>query len=181
MGQFNAKGFILGMLMLPLLAACNDMSQSQIPSNPSNPLTEGVANMLTVYKSPSCGCCTKWLSHVNAEGLETSTKHPANLDEIKDHFNISTNLRSCHTAVSTQGFVFEGHIPARYIQQFLANPPAGGVGLAVPAMPLGSPGMEVGNKFMPYDIVLLNSDGSTQVYASIKTAAQQFQQSEQPD
>ncbi|MGB1058644.1 MAG: DUF411 domain-containing protein, partial [Ketobacter sp.] len=83
-------------------------------------------------------------------------------------------------AVSKQGFVFEGHIPARYIQQFLANPPEGAFGLAVPAMPVGSPGMEVNERFMPYQVLLLKKDGSTEVFAAVENAAQQYEEADQP-
>jgi hypothetical protein len=83
--------------------------------------------------------------------------------------------------VSSQGYAFEGHIPARYIHQFLANPPADGIGLTVPAMPVGSPGMEVGDKFMPYRVLLMKKDGSTEVFASVESAAQQVQPLQQPE
>ncbi|WP_369802079.1 DUF411 domain-containing protein [Microbulbifer sp. Q7] len=82
-------------------------------------------------------------------------------------------MQSCHTSVSADGYVFEGHIPAKLIRQFLRNPPAGARGLAVPAMPLGSPGMEVGDRFTPYKVLQLNRDGSTSVYANIDHFEQQ--------
>lgn len=69
--------------------------------------------------------------------------------------------------MSEQGYVFEGHIPARYIRQFLAEPHPDAIGLSVPAMPLGSPGMEVEDRFMPYDIISLKKDGSSGLYARI--------------
>jgi len=128
---------------------------------------------LTVYKSPTCGCCTKWIDHIEAAGLKTQYQHPADLDGVKDHFRVPQLARSCHTAVSSQGYVFEGHVPARYIQQFLTSPPEGAFGLAVAAMPVGSPGMEVDNRFMPYQVLLLKQDGATEVFASVEGAAQQ--------
>jgi len=75
--------------------------------------------------------------------------------------------------VSTDGFVFEGHIPAKFIHQFLNEKPENAIGLAVPAMPVGSPGMEVGNKFMPYQVLLLKADGSSEIYADVPTAEKQ--------
>ena len=75
------------------------------------------------------------------------------LDGIKLEAGISPAARSCHTAISTDGYVFEGHIPSRYIRQFLAAPPEGARGLVVPGMPVGSPGMEMGDRFDPYDIL----------------------------
>ena len=77
--------------------------------------------------------------------------------------------------MSAEGYVFEGHIPARYIRDFLANPPADARGLAVPAMPVGSPGMEVEDRFMPYEVLLLKADGGVEVFARVQTPAQQYQ------
>jgi len=70
--------------------------------------------------------------------------------------------------------VFEGHIPAKFVKQFLDNVPEGAAGLAVPGMPLGSPGMEVDDRFMAYDILLLKDDGTSEVYVSVASAEQQF-------
>lgn len=132
--------------------------------------------LLTVYKSPSCGCCKQWMSHLDDAGFKTVANHPESLDSIKAHYHIAPNLRSCHTAVSRDHYVFEGHIPARYIRQFLASPPDGAIGLTVPAMPLGSPGMEVGNRFMPYQVLLLKQDGSAVVFAEVEKSEQQYQE-----
>jgi len=120
-----------------------------------------------VYKSETCGCCVNWIEQMNAHGFVSKIHHPANLNAVKAELGVLPHWQSCHTAVTTQGFLFEGHIPARYIQQFLAAPPEGALGLAVPGMPLGSPGMEVGNRFTPYDVVQMNKDGTSKIYASI--------------
>jgi hypothetical protein len=177
MYRFKLTGLVLGLLTLPLIAACNDGPKNPKTSDPS----AGAVETLTVYKSPTCDCCKKWIGYLEAEGFEASVEHPANLDAIKDRYRIANNLRSCHTAVLSQGYAFEGHIPARYIHQFLANPPADGIGLTVPAMPVGSPGMEVGDKFMPYRVLLMKKDGSTEVFASVESAAQQVQPLQQPE
>ena len=75
--------------------------------------------------------------------------------------------------MSAQGFVFEGHVPSKFIHAFLAAPPEGSIGLSVPGMPVGSPGMEVGERFMPYQILLLQKDGSTEIFAEINSALDQ--------
>ena len=93
---------------------------------------------------------------------------------FKDRYGVPTEMRSCHTAVTTDGYVLEGHIPAKYMAEFLENPPAQAIGLAVPGMPVGSPGMEYQNKFKPYQIMQLDKDGTTQVYADIKSTTQQL-------
>ncbi len=128
---------------------------------------------MTVHKDPNCGCCGKWMTHMEAAGFTTTANHPRQLNELKDSLGVPRQLRSCHTAVTENGYVFEGHIPARYVQAYLDAPPEGSLGLAVPAMPVGSPGMEVGDRFMPYDVLLLNRDGSIAVFAHVASPDQQ--------
>lgn len=122
---------------------------------------------LTVYKSPTCGCCKAWIKHLEEAGFENTVHNMSNLSELKADKGIAPEYQSCHTAVSGEGYVFEGHVPARYIEQFLTNPPQDALGLAVPGMPVGSPGMEMGERFSPYQVLLLKRDGSTQVFADI--------------
>jgi hypothetical protein len=122
---------------------------------------------LDVYKSPTCGCCGKWVAHVEASGFEAAVHHPTDLNKLKADKGISPRYQSCHTAVSQDGYVFEGHIPADVIQRFLANPPSNAIGLAVPGMPVGSPGMEMGNRHDEYDVLLLSKDGSNKVFEHI--------------
>lgn len=124
---------------------------------------------LDVYKSPTCGCCELWVEHVDAQGFKSSVQHPDDMNAIKDKFGIKPEYQSCHTAVSKDGYIFEGHIPARLVKQFLAEKPANAIGLAVPGMPLGSPGMEVGDRITPYDVLVLQKDGTSAVYARVTT------------
>ncbi|WP_371379718.1 DUF411 domain-containing protein [Thalassotalea aquiviva] len=129
---------------------------------------------LMVYKTPTCGCCSKWIDHLEQQDLKTQSKDLQDLSMIKAKFGIKPNMRSCHTGVSKDGYIFEGHVPAKFIKQFLAHPPANAIGLSVPAMPIGSPGMEMNNQFMPYHIMVLFKDGSHQVYASVRSLEEQF-------
>jgi hypothetical protein len=129
---------------------------------------------LDVYKSPTCGCCTKWMDHLAGNGFSTTSHHPEELGTLKRELGVPIRYGSCHTGVTDAGYLFEGHVPARYIRQFLENPPEGALGLTVPAMPVGSPGMEYKNQFMPYDVLLLRKDGNVDVYASVETYEQQF-------
>lgn len=139
-----------------------------------SPLQSGKSSeVFAVYKSPTCGCCGAWVDHINDHGIPTLVQHPADLNAIKDQFKVAPQYQSCHTAVSPDGYVFEGHIPANIIQRFLKEKPAGALGLAVPGMPLGSPGMEVDGRFTPYDVMLLKQDGSTAVYVHIASPADQ--------
>ena len=123
---------------------------------------------LVVHKTPTCGCCKKWMKHLKENGFNTDPQDHQNLNGIKDMHNIEPEYRSCHTAVSSDGFIFEGHIPSKYIKQFLSENHDDAIGLSVPGMPLGSPGMEFDNRFMPYDVLILYKDGSSKVYAEVR-------------
>lgn len=123
---------------------------------------------LLVHKTPTCGCCKKWVKHLEANNFSTMIKDHQNLQKVKEQHSIKPKYQSCHTAVSQDGYVFEGHIPSKFIKQFLANPEANAIGLSVPGMPLGSPGMEVEGRFMPYDVLVLFQDGSSKVYAEVR-------------
>ncbi len=148
-------------------------STSVISTSINNP--ESLKNVsATVYKDVNCGCCKEWISHAEDNGLATTAHDVADVALFKDRYGVPSEMRSCHTAVTTSGYVFEGHVPAKYMAQFLENPPLQAIGLAVPGMPVGSPGMEYQNKFAPYQIMQLNKDGTTQVYADIDSPQQQL-------
>lgn len=172
-------------LTVSLLSSCAEQGNGDMPHQESTSASvstdsksvssaQTLREHLTVYKSPPCGCCGEWVEHVKAAGFQSSIEHPEDLTGIKDKLGVPNDLRSCHTTISNNGFVFEGHIPARYIQAFLANPPKDSLGLTVPGMPVGSPGMEVDDKFMPYKVFSLEADGSVHVYANIDSPEKQF-------
>lgn len=123
---------------------------------------------LLVHKTPTCGCCKKWVKHLEDNSFSMMIKDHQNLQKIKTQYSIKPKYQSCHTAVSKEGYIFEGHIPSKFIENFLADPEPNAIGLSVPGMPLGSPGMEVEGRFMPYDVLVLYKDGSSKVYAEIK-------------
>lgn len=125
------------------------------------------------YKSPTCGCCGDWADHMTDHGFRATVNHPEDLNAIKLRHGIAPEYQSCHTAVFEGDYAFEGHVPARYVKRFLAEKPEGAVGLAVPGMPLGSPGMEVGDRFTPYQVLMIMEDGSHRVYADITAPDQQ--------
>jgi len=169
---------------LLLLSACTDQSKSEASIaaqtlNNTSSIQQGskikkILPLLDVYKSPTCSCCEKWISHIDQHGFISKAHNQSNLSTFKTDKGIAPQYRSCHTAVSPEGYVFEGHVPAKFIHQFLANPPVDAIGLAVPAMPIGTPGMEVGDKFMPYHVVLLKADGSSNIYAKLNSYQEQF-------
>lgn len=118
---------------------------------------------MTVFKSPTCGCCTAWIEHVEKAGFKCTVRDFADLTEVKRTFGIPRALESCHTA-QVGSYVVEGHVPADLIVKMLTEKPVGR-GLAVPGMPIGSPGMEGGTPER-YQVLFLNKDGTTRVYAN---------------
>ena len=125
--------------------------------------------MLLVHKTPTCGCCKKWMKHLQENGITTYAQDHESMEKIKQMYDIKPKYRSCHTGVSTDGYIFEGHIPSKYINQFLSEDHPNAIGLSVPGMPLGSPGMEVENRFMPYEVLILYKDGTSAVYAQVNS------------
>ena len=123
---------------------------------------------LLVHKTPTCGCCKMWVKHMEENGFTVNTKDHQSLVKIKEELKIEPKYRSCHTGVSSRGHFFEGHIPSEYVSQFLLEGNPNAIGLSVPGMPLGSPGMEVEDRFTPYDVLVHYKDGSTKVYAEIR-------------
>jgi hypothetical protein len=127
-------------------------------------LTRFHSAKLTVFKSPTCGCCTKWVDHVKAAGFAVEVHDQEEMDPVKDRLGVPSGLRSCHTA-QIEGFLIEGHVPADDIKRLLAARPKV-AGLAVPGMPKSTPGMAVpGEPAEPYTVVSFQKDGATQVYA----------------
>jgi len=155
-----------------LLSACSESSATDTATASTGAKADSIA--LDVYKSPTCGCCTSWVEHAETHGFASSVHHPDNLNGVKDEYGIASQFRSCHTAVTEQGYVFEGHVPAKLMQRFLESPPEGALGLAVPGMPMGSPGMEMGDRFQDYPVVLLHKDGSFELYEKIEEQKQQY-------
>ena len=131
-------------------------------------LTTDNSQLLLVHKTATCGCCNQWIKHLEKNGFSISTKDHQSLQDIKESYQIKSEYRSCHTGVSKDGYIFEGHIPSKYITQFLSEEHSNAIGLSVPGMPLGSPGMEFEGKFMPYDVLILFKDGTSKVYAEVR-------------
>lgn len=128
-------------------------------------LAQRPAPTVQVYKSPTCGCCANWVKHLEQHGFTTKVTETDKLDEIKAQHRIPKAAQSCHTAV-VDGYVIEGHVPATDVQRLLKERPAV-AGLAVPGMPIGSPGMEVPNmKPQKFDTVTFDKEGQIKVFAS---------------
>ena len=120
---------------------------------------------MTVYKDPSCGCCAIWVTHLEKAGFSATVSEAADMAAVKNQLGVPAALRSCHTGV-VNGYAIEGHVPAADIQRLLKERPAV-VGLAVPGMPIGSPGMEApGMKPQPFDVIAFEKGGARRVFAS---------------
>ena len=121
------------------------------------------ATPMTVYKSKSCGCCAKWVEHVEAGGFDVRVHDEETMDERKDQLGVPQAVRSCHTAV-VAGYLIEGHVPAVDIRQLLATRPKA-AGLAVPGMPSGTPGMAESESLVgDFDVLLFQSSGSSKLF-----------------
>lgn len=121
------------------------------------------APKVTVYKSPSCGCCGKWVDHLQASGFQVNVVDQQDLSAVKAAHGVASDLASCHTAI-VEDYVVEGHVPADLIHRLLEERPQV-AGLAVPGMPVGSPGMEGPNP-QPYDVIAFDTAGNRAVYAN---------------
>lgn len=121
--------------------------------------------LVTVTKSPSCGCCADWVEHMRAAGFEVEVEDVSQgaLYRLKARLGLTPELASCHTA-TVGGYVIEGHVPAADVRRLLAERPEAR-GLAVPGMPVGSPGMEQGDRFDPFAVMAFTDDGRASVFS----------------
>lgn len=124
----SRRGLIIGAAAIPLLGAPLISQATELP-------------LVSVSKDPSCGCCGAWVEHIESAGFPVSVVETTELDAVKRRLGVPPELASCHTA-EVAGYVVEGHVPAAALQRLLSERPAA-TGLAVPGMPIGSPGMEV--------------------------------------
>lgn len=141
-----------------LFAAASIGAAAQTPPAAAAPVA--------VFKSATCGCCAKWNDHMRTAGFTVNSTDLPDVAVVKDKHGVPAPLRSCHTAV-VDGYVIEGHVPADVIKKLLRERPAV-VGIAVPGMPMGSPGMEgpAGSRVDAYNVMSFDKSGATKVYAS---------------
>ncbi|MDL5034682.1 DUF411 domain-containing protein [Pelomonas sp. APW6] len=135
-------------------------------SAPATPAAPGP--QIQIWKGPACGCCKDWIRHLETQGFRVAAVHDSGNTEARQRLGIDLRYGSCHTAW-VGGYAIEGHVPAREILRLLRERPKA-IGLAVPAMPLGSPGMD-GPEYPrkdPYDVLLIAPDGSARVYQSYR-------------
>jgi hypothetical protein len=143
------RQLLLGVAALPLVQA--------LPSLAATP-------SVVVYKDPSCGCCTGWVEHLKSAGFSVTVRDVVDTTPERKRLGMPEAFAGCHTA-TVSGYVLEGHVPAAEVQSLLASR-LDAIGLAVPGMPLGSPGMEVGSRIDPYDVLLVGRNGQASVFAT---------------
>lgn len=123
---------------------------------------------IIVYRSPSCKCCGKWLEHLKKNNFNVKDIVTDDVQAIKNKYGVSEEMASCHTAI-VDGYVIEGHVPANDIMKLLKTKPKI-VGIAVPGMPSGTPGMEMGGRKDPYNVMSFDRENHYQVFNSYESA-----------
>jgi hypothetical protein len=144
-------------LRVTAIAVVSLLGSAALPSH-----HEAAPPTITVFKDPNCGCCKSWVEHLKKHGFAVVVRDTSDLSGAKRAGRVPEQLYACHTAF-VNGYVVEGHVPARDIQRLLKEKPKV-AGIGVGGMPAGSPGMEVG-RVDPYDVLAFNRDGTTRVFA----------------
>ena len=152
LGMIKSK-FIIGIIISVVVSAFGGFILMQrVSAEPE----------MTVYKSATCGCCNKWIKHMEDNGFQIKAVDVLDVNHFKQQYGISREHASCHTAV-VDGYVVEGHVPALDVKRLLSEKPDV-LGLSVPGMPVGSPGMEMGGRLDHYSVIAIDKDGSTEVF-----------------
>ncbi len=157
-------------LLVLTAAACRtpdaDVTSADTAATDATPAaTPASAPVLTVYKSPTCGCCSTWAQAMARGGFRVETVDTDDLAAVRDSLGMPGDLAACHIA-TVGGYAVEGHVPPSAVRRLLADRPAA-AGLAVPGMPIGSVGMEQGPTRQPYDVLLVSEDGEAAVYEHV--------------
>ncbi|MCG8466828.1 MAG: DUF411 domain-containing protein [Gemmatimonadetes bacterium] len=167
MSRFSARMSALAFVAI-LASGCatGEAAQDRVPADDVLAALGGEAPTVKVYKTPTCGCCAVWVEHMQEAGFEVEVEDTNDIAAVKAEAGLPPQLQSCHTSFIGD-YAFEGHIPAQTIARFLAEKPDV-KGLAVPGMPVGSPGMEMGDRVDPYDVLAWSEGGQTSVYESFR-------------
>jgi hypothetical protein len=153
--------------MLGILGSNAPMSHAQAAFPTSVVNTQSTTNHIqnlhaTVYRSPECTCCGGWIDHLKGNGFKIKDFRTPDIEAVKQKYNVPDNLTSCHTAI-IDGYVIEGHVPAQDIKRLLQEK-ANVLGLSVPQMPVGTPGMEMGNQKDPFSVLAFDNNSRVAVF-----------------
>ncbi len=149
-------------------AQANISSGKSAPTSTSTSMSTSTVAYIEVWKTPTCGCCKMWMEHLEKEGFKVKANDVQQTASIRAKLGLPDDMSSCHTGLIA-GFAIEGHVPASEIKRLLAEPESLRqqiIGLSVPGMPIGSPGMEMGTKRDKFDVMLVLKSGSHRVYQS---------------
>ncbi|MNR71300.1 hypothetical protein D3C71_19150 [compost metagenome] len=149
----NRRNFLTMAAVAGAFASLPAMATSSLPA-------------VEVFKNPYCGCCEFWVDHLKSAGFAVKVTLVDDSSAVRKRYGIPDKLASCHTGV-VAGYALEGHVPAADIKKLLAAKPAA-AGLAVPGMPMGSPGMEAGGRKDPYDVLLVDKAGGSSVFTAYR-------------
>lgn len=147
-------------LWLLLALAQTACAETSVWDKPTPPLA--AAQEMTVYRSPTCGCCEKWIAHMKKQGFIVKEQVTEDMDAVKQQHGVPPSLQSCHTAL-VGGYVVEGHVPAGDVKKLLKTKPQA-AGLAAPGMPAGSPGMEMGSMKGNFSVLLFDKAGNADTF-----------------
>ena len=163
MSRLSRRTFLAAMPVA--LAACSGRAEEGRASAPEEGLQPAAASAdILVHKTPTCGCCGAWVDHLRSAGFSVEVEDVPDTGPMARRLGVPDALRSCHTA-EIEGYAVEGHVPAVEIRRLVAERPDI-AGIAVPGMPVSSPGMEVGDRRDPYQVIAFRRDGTTEVFAS---------------
>ena len=152
---------IISLLWTLAALAQTACAESSVWDKPTPAL--GSHKEMTVYRSPTCGCCEKWIAHMVKQGFTVKDIPSEDMPSVKERLGVPTALQSCHTAV-VEGYVVEGHVPAGDVKRLLKTKPQAS-GLAAPGMPTGSPGMEVGGLKGNFSVILFDKQGNAATFS----------------
>ncbi|NOK63526.1 MAG: DUF411 domain-containing protein [Chloroflexi bacterium AL-W] len=156
--KFTTKIGTVGILIGLILVACATPIKQQTTTKSQ------AAQAMVVYKSPTCGCCGDWVRYAEEHGYTVTVKEMQDMTPVKAEHSIPPTMQSCHTTL-IDGYVIEGHVPIEDVERLLTERP-NVAGIAVPGMPVGSPGMEVaGTEPQPFDVMTFDTDGNTDVFS----------------
>ena len=148
----NIKKIIAAFSLVSILSVFSLVATKTVSADPD----------MTVYKSPTCGCCDKWITHMEENGFQINAIDVLEMSIVKDKYGINGKLESCHTA-EIDGYFIEGHVPATDVKRLLSERPDIS-GLTVPGMPIGSPGMEMGDRKDAYSVLAIEKGGDIKVF-----------------
>ena len=154
---------LLQLTAVACLAACGNADAAPASEVELAAVDQSLPTVV-VYKTETCGCCNGWVEHMRAAGFQVDARNVRDIMSVKMEAGVPGAMVTCHTAL-VDGYVVEGHVPAEYIKQMLADHPDI-AGIGVPGMPVGSPGMEGPNP-QPYQVLAFNHDGNVSVYADV--------------